>query len=424
MRSFLAPRTAPKHHRARGRASTSFPHNYVFTGGFVGQYRQIGEAVPPLFARHLAFAVLNHLRPLPPRVIEVSARIANANIGAASSSATIEAVDLFCGAGGLSLGLEAAGLPTAYAADIDAAAIDSFQKNLGPQGEVHDVRDNRLLETIADRVAGKRFVLVGGPPCQGFSQQRRGADLDARNDLVLRYAEIATSLEARPDGIVLENVMYLDSPRGRKILEKYIRILTKHGYLVQRFDLNSADFGLPQTRRRIVVMAVDSQFRESFTGPTPTNQDRWVTIGETLAGLPTTAVSQLPNHIASRENALNVRRMSFVDMGRGRTAIPHDLQLACHRGYDGHLDVFGRLDWFEFARTITGGFDSSSRGEYTHPFVNRSITAREAARLQGFPDHFEFLGTRAEVRRQIGNAVPPALGYAIGEALLRTLNAG
>jgi DNA (cytosine-5)-methyltransferase 1 len=402
----------------------SFPHNYIFTGGFVRQYRQIGEAVPPLFARHLAFAVLDHLRPLPRRVVEVKERVASAATDAAAAPARVVAVDLFCGAGGLSLGMEAAGIPTVYAADLDAAAIATFEKNLGPNAEVRDVRDEDLLATIADRVGDNRFVLVGGPPCQGFSQQRRGSNDDPRNDLVLRYGEVATFLPNRPAAIVLENVMYLDSPRGRRILESYIQVLTAHGYTVQRFDLNSADFGLPQTRKRIVVIAVDVTYKDNLVGPRPSNRGRWLTIGEVLAGLPIAAASQFPNHIASQESPLNVRRMSYVDMGRGRTAIPQHLQLACHRGYDGHLDVFGRLDWFEFARTITGGFDSSSRGEYTHPFANRSITAREAARLQGFPDHFIFLGNKADVRRQIGNAVPPPLAYAIGEAILNSLEGG
>jgi DNA (cytosine-5)-methyltransferase 1 len=398
----------------------TFPHTYMFTGNFVGQYRQIGEAVPPLLARHLAFAVLDHLNPMPKRVKVVSDRISSASSVNSPRAPKLRSVDLFCGAGGLSLGLEAAGIPTLLAIDSDAAAIATYQKNIGAQGRVGDVRSRQILEDISSAVTNSDFVLVGGPPCQGFSQQRRGDDLDARNDLVLRYAEIATSLPQRPAAVVLENVMSLDSPRGRKILEAYLARLNSNGYNLRRFDLNSADYGLPQTRRRIVVVAVDSSRATSVPDIRPLNPRRWTTIGETLVGLPIGAASQMPNHIAARESALNVARMSHVDMGRGRTAIPEELQLACHRGYDGHLDVFGRLDWFGFARTITGGFDSSSRGEYTHPFVNRSITAREAARIQGFPDEFDFQGNRAEVRRQIGNAVPPPLGFAIAEALKMT----
>jgi DNA-cytosine methyltransferase len=400
----------------------TFPHNYVFTGQFLKQYRQIGEAVPPLLARHLAFAVLDHLNPMPRRVYLVRDKIQSTVSATSSRTPRLRSVDLFCGAGGLSLGLQAAGIPSAFALDLNPAAIATYQKNIGPEGRVGDVHNRGLLDEISSCVAGTDFVLVGGPPCQGFSQQRRGENSDPRNDLVLRYAKIATTLAARPMAVVLENVMYLDSPRGRKILGSYLRLLQNADYHVQRFDLNSADFGLPQTRRRIVIIAVDASRVTKLADIRPLNPRRWLTIGETLTGLPTRAVSQFPNHIAAQESSINVARMSYVDMGRGRTAIPENLQLYCHRGYDGHLDVFGRLDWFGYARTLTGGFDSSSRGEYTHPFLNRSITAREAARIQGFPDGFDFQGNRADVRRQIGNAVPPPLAFAIGEALKKAVS--
>ena len=105
-------------------------------------------------------------------------------------------------------------------------------------------------------------------------------------------------------------------------------------------------------------------------------------------------------------------------MGFGRKSIPHDLQLPCHAdSYRGHRDVFGRLDWFSQARTITGGFDSFTRGEFGHPFAHRSITPREAARIQGFPDWFSFVGNRASIRHQIGNAVPPPMAYSIAIAI-------
>ena len=399
----------------------TFPHTYMFSGGFVNHYRQIGEAVPPLFARHLAFAVMDHLRPTSPIVTALAETIHSAGSAATSSKKVLKSVDLFCGAGGLSLGLEAAGIPAAIAVDSNAAAIATYQKNIGPEGVVYDVWESSIIKAIGDAVGDDAFVLVGGPPCQGFSQQRRGTDEDSRNDLVLRFGEIATSLTHRPAAIVLENVMYLDAPRGRAILESYIETLNRAGYAVNRFDLNSADFCLPQTRKRIVVIAVDRKRMKKEPVVRPLSPDRWVTIGEILKGLPAVPASQLPNHIAANESAINTQRMAYVDMGRGRTAIPESLQLKCHRGYDGHLDVFGRLDWFSFARTITGGFDSSSRGEYTHPFRNRSITAREAARIQGFPDSFAFQGNKAEVRKQIGNAVPPAMGFAIGKALLDSL---
>lgn len=399
----------------------SFPHNYVFTGGLVNQYRQIGEAVPPLLARHLANAVLDHIRPRGTRHLEVWNRINHTVTGVSKPNSEVVSVDLFCGAGGLSLGMEAAGLTSVYAADINPAAIATFQKNLGIHAEVRDAYDDAIGQTISERVGDRPFVVVGGPPCQGFSQQRRGDDIDARNQLVLRHLEIATTLKQLPEAIVLENVMYLDSPRGRTILSRYLDGLKSAGYVYRRYDINSAEYGLAQTRKRIVVVAIKDEYKAPIAPLPTTTKDRWFTIGEALAGLSSATLEGPANHVASKEKPINVQRMAYVDMGRGRTAIPVDLQMKCHQGYNGHLDVYGRLDWFEYARTITGGFDSSSRGEYTHPFKNRSITAREAARLQGFPDGFEFLGNKSEVRHQIGNAVPAPLGYAIGRALACTL---
>jgi site-specific DNA-cytosine methylase len=169
----------------------TFPHTYVFSGGFVNQYRQIGEAVPPLFARHLAFAVLNHLNPLPDSVKVVAETIRTATSVVNSEVPNLQAVDLFCGAGGLSLGFEAAGIPSVLAVDTDDAAIATYQKNIGPHGRIGDVRSGHILKAITDQVT-EDYVLIGGPPCQGFSQQRRGSDVDPRNDLVLRFAKIAS----------------------------------------------------------------------------------------------------------------------------------------------------------------------------------------------------------------------------------------
>lgn len=400
-----------------------FPQNYMFSGPFTNQYRQIGEAVPPLYARALAHAVLSFIKPVSRTLVSVKRRIHQATLGenepirshVRSARAKPVAIDLFCGAGGLSLGLHSSGLLTTLAADLDASAVDTYRKNVG-HAEVLDLREDHIIG-MADRAIGEGpFIVAGGPPCQGFSQQRRGDDHDIRNELVKRHGEIALSLSRRPRAIVLENVAYLDSPRGKQSLEYYLKLMSANRYTTFRYDVNSANFGTAQTRLRLVLVSVDDQFATRFKGLKPLSAARWPTIGEALSGLDQRPTGTF-NHLASNENDLNVRRMSFVDMAKGRTAIPNELQLNCHRDYDGHLDVFGRLDWYGQARTLTGGFDSASRGEHVHPFRNRSITAREAARLQGFPDSFVFSGNKAAVRKQIGNAVPPTLGYAIGASL-------
>lgn len=400
-----------------------FPQEYTFEGPFVNQYRQIGEAVPPAFARCVAWHLLDFFnRPKKTTLPTQKTQKPKKRMGHATN---IGLVDAFCGAGGLSLGFGAAGFDSLYAFDTDVSAVNTFNSSLECVAEVSDVTDPAIIERISKAVPAKQtYVVVGGPPCQGFSQQRRGEDDDGRNNLVLRYANVIKALPTSPSAIVLENVTYLDSPRGGHILKEYIRLLEKLGFATFRHDLNSADFGVPQLRRRILIVSIAERFSRRYSGPIALTPSRWPTIGESLHDLPDAVPNgdpSLNNHNASKEGPLNKRRIMFVDMGRGRLSIPDDLQLACHRRYGGHLDVYGRLDWFSLARTITGGFDSFTRGEFAHPFYHRSITPREAARIQGFPDWFTFEGNKASVRRQIGNAVPPPMAFAVAKAIMKAI---
>ncbi|HVB57161.1 MAG TPA: DNA cytosine methyltransferase [Candidatus Acidoferrales bacterium] len=403
-----------------------FPQTFRFQGPHVHQYRQIGEAVPPIFGRFLAWQILDKFIPSQalPAVLVHGSRHETKPVGGDSNS--IGLVDCFCGAGGLSLGFEAAGFKTSLAFDIDEDCVCTFRRNVSLLARQADINDRTLKADIDIAVGKEPYVMVGGPPCQGFSQQRRGKDEDPRNNLVLKYAKLVYTLSRKPLAIVLENVTYLDSPRGKEILAEYTELIRTLGYQVFRHDLNSAAFGIPQLRHRIIVVALRSNIAAHYSGPIPLTPRRWPTVGEALAGLPDASEHSLlrqmiANHDASKEGNLNKQRIAYVDMGGGRMAIPPGLQLPCHSTYNGHLDVYGRLDWFSQARTITGGFDSFTRGEFAHPFKHRSITPREAARIQGFPDWFVFDGNRASVRRQIGNAVPPSLAYGVALAVIKTV---
>lgn len=394
-----------------------FPQTYKFEGPFINRYRQIGEAVPPLFSRFVAKSVLEHITPS-----TIPVHLQGRNLDHASvrdGAEKLLTVDAFCGAGGLTLGFEWAGFSPAFAFDVDQAAIKTFNKNISQIAEVADVRNVDIRNKIMSAVRGKDFVVIGGPPCQGFSQQRRGEHEDPRNNLVLAYAELIEGIEQKPVAIILENVTYLDSPRGRKILNEYVERCERLGYVIFRHDLNSAEFGVPQLRNRIIIVAVEKALSPFYSGPEKSSPNVWSTVGDVLKGLP--KIGTLLNHQASAEGESNRKRIAYVDMGGGRLSIPPDLQLPCHTKYGGHLDVYGRLDWFGHARTITGGFDSYTRGEFAHPFYHRSITHREAARIQGFPDSYEFQGNKAETRRQIGNAVPPPLGYAIAMSIKQAI---
>ena len=394
-----------------------FPHNYSFAGTPTQQYRQIGEAVPPLFSKALAWAILDFFSPSAPYSAP------KITIPQPAERAQLVSVDCFSGAGGLGLGFSAAGVQSVFAFDADEAATKSYSKNLGLVAQNVDVLDNSIFELINNAVGSQPYCLIGGPPCQGFSHQRRGEADDPRNQLVLRFAELAAKARQLPVAVVLENVTDLDLPRGKHILEAYKAQLEALGYRLFRHDLNSADFAVPQLRKRIIVVALQPALADFYSGPEPLTPQRWKTVGEVLSSLPDPSDANFANHDVSAEGNANKRRIAFVDMGKGRKSIPDEFQLACHsNSYRGHRDVYGRLDWFSQARTITAGFDSFTRGEYGHPFQHRSITPREAARIQGFPDWFIFEGNRAEVRRQIGNAVPPPMGYSIANGILLALS--
>ncbi|MCB9914976.1 MAG: DNA cytosine methyltransferase [Planctomycetes bacterium] len=344
------------------------------------------------------------------------------------TTATYTFLDSFCGPGGMSLGLEQAGFVPGLAFDLDEWAVRTHRHNLAGECIVADAREvepRELLERLGVE-RGELALFAGGPPCQGFSKQKRGAHLgDARNDLVARFAELVRELVPRT--FLFENVAIFGQKRGRP----YLRFMQEHlsEYALFPHFYNCADYGLAQTRERFVVVGVRRDQGVAFSPPAPT-AERWRTVGETLAGLPEPPEDysihpDFPNHQRARVTALNIERFSHVPQGGGWRDIPEALRLACHQSVDtsrgGWPDVYGRLEWDGQCPTLTGGFDSFTRGRYGHPLQDRPLTPREAARLQGFPDHFEFLGTRQHQRSQIGNVVPPPLAQAVGRELLTCL---
>ena len=336
----------------------------------------------------------------------------------------LRTLDAFCGAGGLSLGMQQAGFATIAAFDADEAAIETFNHNVSERGFVaraEDVTASRLLNGSASV-----DLFAGGPPCQGFSRQKRGAHLgDDRNKLVLEFARLVR--ETSPRFFLLENVDQLGQKRGVAFVEKLAGLLRE--YVLHPNFYNSADYGVPQTRNRYVIVGKHRSIDTDFSPPSATHS-QWMTIGATLKGLPEPPLDgsehrRFANHYRARVTAINIERFSHVRQGGGWADIPYELRLKCHQRVDtragGWPDVYGRLRADGQAPTITGGFDSFTRGRYGHPFQNRPLTPREAARIQGFPDSFRFFGTRADVRAQIGNAVPVPLSRAIAESIMRTL---
>lgn len=340
-------------------------------------------------------------------------------------------IDLFCGAGGLALGLERAGFQISASVEMDEKACKTYRRNFGDhliETDIHQLSVSDLLK-FADMSVGECKLLAGGPPCQGFSVQRRGSDEDPRNDLVLQYLRFVEGI--MPEFFLMENVSGLMSTRGKPFLDKILTRVAELGYVTHLTKVEAADYGVPQMRKRVILVGERATVGTAlFQFPAPNvKNENYRTVRDVIADLPSppkdgTPHPFVPNHAREgRLSALNLERIQHVPPGGGREHIPEHLQLACHRNNPGHrhMDVYGRLAWDKPSGTITARFDSFTRGKFAHPVEHRSLTLREGARLQTFPDTFVFDGNREEVAKQIGNAVPPVLAEVLGAAVLVAL---
>ena len=339
-------------------------------------------------------------------------------------------IDAFCGAGGLGLGLIKAGFRILLSFDIDKHCIDTINLNkkyFGHKAEQADIA-NMLNGVLLDKCGIKRGeldLLAGGPPCQGFSVQRIGADKDIRNQLVLKYEKLIE--EVYPKCFIMENVSGIAGRRGKTILHRLISSAEKTGYNVSVELLNAKDYGVPQRRKRYIIVGVRKDLGVNFEYPKPNSTIK--TVRDTIGDLPEppadgSAHSKISLHRRDKLSAKNLERISALKQGQGRDSLPKKLLAKCHRissAVIGHRNVYGRMAWDEVAPTITARFDSFTRGQFGHPDQPRTITLREGALLQTFPMDFAFVGNKVDVARQIGNAVPPVLAETIGNSIVKCL---
>lgn len=337
------------------------------------------------------------------------------------------AIDLFCGAGGLSLGLAEAGIAVVAAVDNWIPAVESYKLNFPS----HQIVEADLSELDADRllrVAGlardSLDLLVGGPPCQGFSIQRIGPDVDARNNRLLTFGRLVSTL--RPRMFLIENVPGLLGTRGRGLLATLQADIARAGYDFVADVLDAVDYGVPQRRRRVVICGWRRDSVPPFALPGPlVGPAQYRTVWDAIGDLPTPPIDYSPHpqdrlHRRMKISSLNEERIRLVPPGGGFEDLPVELRVGCHKnGADkiGHRFVYGRLHPHEPAATITARFDSFTRGKFAHPTEHRNISLREGARLQTFPDRHHFVGTQEEIAALIGNAVPPVLARVLGQAL-------
>ncbi len=343
----------------------------------------------------------------------------------------IVAIDLFCGAGGLSRGLEDAGITVLCGIDSWDVATRTYALNFSHPVLCADLSNMTALEIRKRTGIGNKRpdLVVGGPPCQGFSVQRVGPDYDVRNNLVLEFGRLVR--EFRPRMFLMENVPGLLGKRGRELALVFESEMAKAGYRCRSVLVNAAEYGVPQIRKRVIIFGGPEGESSAFEFPSPGfTAENFRTVHDVIADLPSPPEDHVPLpgdplHRRIRLSPLNLKRIGMIPPGGGMENLPQEMRVDCHKNGAariGHRFVYGRLAGDRPAATITARFDSFTRGKFGHPTEHRNITLREGARLQTFPDSFVFRGTQEEIAALVGNAVPPLLAREIGHAVCRALS--
>ncbi len=349
-------------------------------------------------------------------------------------------LDLFCGAGGFSYGMEKnPRFKTLISLDNDEYAGNTFKLNM-PWCDVHigDITDDKVKNNIIQEAREKGInMIIGGPPCQGFSNKGKKLGLeDPRNFLFREYLSFVKELQ--PEVFVIENVKALLSTSNGWFKKQILSAIEQLGYFVDYGVLNAEEYGVPQSRERTIFICCKKQ---KITLPSPT-RDIPVTVREAISdlayhesgeGAPVELYREQPqsgyqrmmregsenlyNHVASKHKQVAIDKLKMIPPEKGKECLPPELL-----GNQKFKTTWGRLKWDEPSPTIDTRFDAASNGTNNHPFLNRAITPREAARIQSFDDRFIFYGSKVRIRKQIGNAVPPLMAKAIADKIDKELN--
>jgi DNA (cytosine-5)-methyltransferase 1 len=345
----------------------------------------------------------------------------------------MRAIDYFCGAGGLTRGLLDAGVRVIAGLDLDARCKDTFERN-NRGVKFHRADISKIDPTTIWRILGTRrtsdLLFAGCAPCQPFSQHRQRPKRDdddvqefrRQSKLLGAFAQLVVKM--RPGQVLIENVPGLTRVPGFSTYRRFVRTLKQSGYEIAEGVLDAKQFGVPQTRRRFVLIGIR---KGKATLPKPQfgpDLKDYISVEETIAHYPPIKAGErhlfIPNHEAAAISELNLRRISCTPHNGGdRRAWARELVLDCHRGsHSGHTDAYGRMAWNKPAPTLTGRCNSISNGRYGHPCQDRALSLREAASLQTFTDNYVFYGTQQHIARQIGNAVPVMFGRCLGHHIL------
>lgn len=349
-------------------------------------------------------------------------------------------LDLFCGCGGLTCGLDQVdGIKTVVALDFEPKAIATFEKNFPDTKCIcGNICDEDIKKQIVDNsLKNKVNMIVGGPPCQGFSMKGKKLGLDdPRNFLFLEYVDLVKRI--LPEVFVIENVKGLIATENHYFINQIYAKFQELGYGLNHAVLNAHNFGVPQTRERTIIIGVKNGRIENM--PSGCGQVK-TTVRDAISDLsylnsgegddqsdyinePESDYqkamrgksTRLHNHKASNHAKVAIDKLKMIPAEGDKTSLPESLH-----GKQKFKTTWGRLIWDKPSPTIDTRFDTPSNGRNSHPYLHRSITPREAARIQSFPDDFVFYGNKCAICKQIGNAVPPLLAKAIGEHIMKSL---
>jgi DNA (cytosine-5)-methyltransferase 1 len=349
----------------------------------------------------------------------------------------MKSIDLFCGVGGLSLGLEKSGFENILGVEKNEEIAEGFKKNFPKAkclvGDITKLKHDSYLEIIGEQHID---LIVGGPPCQGFSQKGKRLSLeDERNFLFKYFLDLVKKI--KPSAFIIENVPNLLSTSNGFFYKEILSVLESMNYKITAKILNAADYGVPQNRRRAFIVGVNGSEKFSFPEPIANK----TTVAQAIDDLPILKSGEgyeqleynkcpqnnyqkkmrekssfVHNHKSTNHSAIALERLALIPENGGKEHLP--IKHLTKSIYSG---TWTRLKADQQAATITTRFDTPSSGQFTLPTQDRCLTVREAARIQSFPDDFIFTGTKSTQMLQVGNAVPPLLAEAVGKQLYKLL---
>ncbi len=365
-------------------------------------------------------------------------------------------LDLFCGAGGLSTGFEMANFEIVAGIDVEEVFLKTFKRSHSEALAIkEDLNKNEVKKLLLNNGIEPHEidVVIGGPPCQGFSTVGNRMIDDPRNNLVKEFTRVISEIE--PPMFLMENVPGLASMKngiGKKIVDELLEVFDKLDYQTRYNILTAADYGVPQLRKRLFFIGIRKDLENDFSWPQKTHTppdslychskqlNPYVTVREAISDLPPLSAGEeaqkfltppqneyqrwardgaerLTNHKVPNHSKQVIERIKHIPMGGNHSNLPDHLKLK-----SGYPNIYGRLKWDLPATTITANFGcASAPGRFIHPRDHRVLSVREGARLQSFPDRITFFGSLNQQYKQVGNAVPPLMAKALAESMKMTL---